>query len=145
MNGAVHRGWCSRMGEDLSSGPYSKGYSLNHEVHRIKKVGRDCWRSPGQLLLKHIPQGSHCEASRWVVSMQRRLPHLSGQSVPGLCYLQSKDIFSCVQTELLGSSLCPLPLVLSVGTTKKILAHPLASCPAVCVAQIPSQDRKSVV
>jgi len=51
-----------------------------------------------------------------------RLHNLPGQPVPGLSHPQSKQVLPHVQTELLCFSLCPLPLVLSLGTTEKSLA-----------------------
>ena len=48
---------------------------------------------------------------------RRRLYNLPGQPVPGLRHPQREEVLPHVQVELLCFSLCPLPLVLSLGTT----------------------------
>ena len=61
--------------------------------------------------------------------LQRRRPHhLSGQPVSVSVNLKVKSFLLMFRWDLLCSSRCPLPLVLSSGTTKK--SHPLDPNPS---------------
>ena len=56
------------------------------------------------------------------ISPGMETPQLPGQPVPGLSHPYSKKCFPMFRGNLLCFSVCPLPLVLSLGTTEKSLA-----------------------
>jgi len=64
----------------------------------------------------------HRTASRQDLKERRRIHNLPGQPVPGLHHFRGKKFFLMFRWNFLCFSLCPLPLVLSLGTTEKSLA-----------------------
>lgn len=91
--------------------------------HRMVKVGRDLWRSPGPTpLLRqgHLKQVAEVHVQSAFEYLQRGRTH----SVPALRQPHMKNHFPEFRGNLLCSNLlcftwCPLPLVLSLGTTDK--------------------------
>ena len=96
--------------------------------HRIIEVGSDLWRSlgPTPLLkkgyLKLVAQ-DHVQMS-FEYLQGWRLRNLSGQAVQVLSHPHSEKMFPDIQGEPPVFQFVPLPLVLSLGTTKKSLASP---------------------
>ena len=94
--------------------------------HRMFGVGRDLWRSPSPTPLpkqSHLQQAAQDLVQAGLEYLQRRRIHSpSGQPVPVLRHPQREEVLPYVQMELPIFSLCPLPLVLSLGTTEKSLA-----------------------
>jgi len=102
--------------------------------HRTAGVGRDLWTlssaTPwlrqgqlGEVIQDYVHSGFEYH-HRW------RLHSLSGTPAPLFDHTHSKEVFSCVQMQFpvfglfacLFFNLCPLLLLLSVGTTNKSLA-----------------------
>lgn len=71
-----------------------------------------------QIPLKHINQG-HAHVAFEYLQGRRYLP---GQPVPVVCHPHSKTFLLVFSQNFLCSSLCPLPLILSLGTTDKSVA-----------------------
>jgi len=89
-------------------------------------VGRDLCgsSSPTHLPKQGHPQQAaedHVQAGLEYLQ-RRRLHNLSGQPVPVLVTLRGKKFFLMFRRNFLCFSLCPLSLVLSLGTTEKSLA-----------------------
>lgn len=59
----------------------------------------------------------------------RRLHSLSEQPAPVL-HIHSEEVLPHVRWDFLYNSFCPLPLVLLLGTTKKVWLHPLDTLPS---------------
>jgi len=80
--------------------------------------------SPAPLLKQgHLEQAAQNLVQVGLEYLQRRRLHsLPRQPVPVLCHPQSEDVLPHVRQNFLCFSLCPLPLVLSLGTTEKSLA-----------------------
>jgi len=94
--------------------------------HRMLGVGRDLCGSPSPTPLpKQVPlqQAAQDLVHAGLEYLQRiRLHSLPGQPVPVLRHPQREEVLPHVQLELFPCfSLCPLPLVLSLGTTEKSL------------------------
>ena len=88
--------------------------------HRIVEVGRDLCGSPSPTpLLKqgHLQQAAQDRVQVGLEYLQRR--RLQGQ---GSVTLRGKKFFLLFSWNFLCFSLCPLPLVLLLGTTEKSLA-----------------------
>jgi len=89
-------------------------------------VGRDLCESSSPTSLPK--QGHPEQAAQDLVQVgleylqRRRLHHLPGQPGPVLRHPQREEVLPHVQLNFLCLSLCPLPLVLSLGTTEKSLA-----------------------
>jgi len=96
------------------------------QTHRMAGAGRDlCGASSPTPPLKqgHLQQAAQDLVQGGLEYLQRRRLHsLPGQPVPVLRHPQSEEVLPHVQTNFLCFSLCPLPLVLSLGTTEKSLA-----------------------
>ena len=93
--------------------------------HRMFGVGRDlCGSSSPTLLPK---QGHPQQAAQDLVQVgleylqRRRLHNLPGQPVPVSVTLRGKKFLLMFRRNFLCLSLCPLPLVLSLGTTEQSL------------------------
>jgi len=99
---------------------------LISQNHRMFGVGRDLCGSPSPTPLPkqgHPEQAAQdCVQVGFEYLQRRRLHSLPGQPVPGLRHPQMKKFFLGFIWNFLCFSLCPLPLVLSLGTTGKSLA-----------------------
>ena len=93
--------------------------------HRMAELGRDLWRSSGP-----TPLLTHSQLPR---TMSRQLFNISEDggstsSVGNLCRCSVtpavKECFPIFRWNLLCFTLCPLPLVLSLGTTERAWLHP---------------------
>ena len=102
----------------------SSNYRITESQHG--RVGRDLWRSssPTPLLEQDHPEQVAQDRIQagFEYLQRRRLHNLSEQPVPVLGHPQSEEFFFRFRWNFLCSSLCPLPLVLSLGTTEEILA-----------------------
>jgi len=94
--------------------------------HRIVGVGRDlCGSSSPTLLPKqgYLQQAAQDPVQAGLEYLQRRRLHnLPGQPVQGSVTLRGKKFLLMFRRNFLCFSLCPLPLVLSLGTTEKSLS-----------------------
>jgi len=94
--------------------------------HRMVGVGRDlCGSSSPTLLPKqgHLQQAAqHLVQPSLEYLQRRRLHNLPGQPVPVLRHPQREEVLHMFRWNFLCFSFCPLPLVLSLGTTEKSLA-----------------------
>ena len=90
------------------------------------EVRRDLWRSSGLMpLLKqgHLePAGQDHVQTAFEYLQGGRLHNLLWLLVPVFRYPCSKELFPIFRVNFLCFNLCPLPLVLSLGTTEKSLA-----------------------
>jgi len=94
--------------------------------HRLFQIGRDLWRTPGpspllkqghlELLVQDHVQTAFEYLQGW------RFHNFPGQLVPALSHPHRKKAFPDVQREPPVFSLCPLSVVLSLGTTEESLA-----------------------
>jgi len=86
-------------------------------------VGRDLQGSSGPTSL--LKQGHLEQVTQDLVQAgfeyPQRLHNLPGQPVPVLHHVRVKKFFLMFRRNFLCCSLCPLPLVLSLGTTEKSL------------------------
>jgi len=95
------------------------------QAHRRVAEERCLWRSscPAALLsqgqLESVAQ-DHVQVAFNCLQAWRL--HLSGQSVPVLSHRHSEKCFPAFRATLLCFSLCPLPLILALGTTGQSLA-----------------------
>lgn len=98
-------------------------YILNH---RIAVVGRDLWTSLNPTpLLKQVPDSRlGRKASRWVLSISREGVSIDslGSLLQCSATLSAKKFLLMFRWNFPCSTLCPLQLVLLMGTTKKSLA-----------------------
>jgi len=106
--------------------------------HRRVEVGRDLWRASGPTSL--IKQGHHLELVvqdpvqlAFDYLQGWRLHDFSGQPVPVLGHLHSEKVFPDVQKEPPVFGLCPLPLILLLGTTVKSLSSSSLHSPSIFV------------
>jgi len=86
------------------------------------EVGRDFWDSSGPT---HLLKQGHLQLiakDHAQTSSEWRHHNISGQSVPVLSCPHSEKVFPGVEVNLLCFSVCPLPPVLLLGTTRKSLA-----------------------
>jgi len=89
-------------------------------------VGRDLWGSSGptplpkQGHLQQVPQD--CVQAGLEYLQRRRIHNPLGSLFQGSVTIQVKKFFLVFRWNFLCFSLCPLPLVLSLGTTEKSLA-----------------------
>lgn len=96
----------------------------NHKTHRWLRL--ECTLGPsGPTLCSSRDTKSRWPKimSGWLWSSQRRLHNLFGQSAPVCHQPQSKEVSLDVQRKLPVYRLCPLPLVLALGTTEKHLTQ----------------------
>lgn len=108
---------------------------MTSQSHRIVGSGRELWKSQSPThLLKQLPySGLHRKASWQVLNFSRK-----GNSTISLGSLfqcsvtiKIKKFFLAFMWNFLCSSLCSLPLVLSVGTKKSLPSGLLASPDAI--------------
>ena len=89
---------------------------------RMVGVGRDLCGSSGPNPLPkqgHLQQAAQDRIQAGLEYLQRRRLHnLPGQPVPGLRHPQREEVLPMFSWNFLCFSLCPLPLVLSLGTTE---------------------------
>ena len=118
--------------------------NLTIENHSMVGVGRDLCGSPSPTLCPRRVTHSrlHSTASRrgWNISREEDSTTSLGSLGQGSVTLRVKKFFLMFSWNFLGFSLCPLPLVLSLGTTGKSLAP--SSWPPPCrylVSKVPSQ------
>jgi len=89
------------------------------ESHRRLRLGGICRHHPVHPLQGQLEQAAQV-GSEYL--QEWRLHNLSGQPMPVPGHPYGEKVFSCVQNELRGFSLYPLPLVLSLDTTEKSLS-----------------------
>jgi len=99
--------------------------SVKSQNHRMVGVGRGLWGSSSQTPLTrqgHLQQTvqDHIQADLEYLQI-RRLHNPSGQLLQCSVTLQVKKIFLMFRQNKLCFSLCPLPVVLLLGTTEKSL------------------------
>lgn len=75
--------------------------------------------SSGRVILEHMAQD--CVQAILEYLQKRRLHNFSGQSVPVLSLLHSKEFLPHIRGSFLSIRFCPLPLVLLSGSTEKRL------------------------
>ena len=94
--------------------------------HRMFRVGRDlCGSSSPSPCQSRVTQSRlHRTASRQVLNISREGDSTTslGSLFKGSVTLRGKKFFLMFRRNFLCLSLCPLPLVLSLGTTEKSLA-----------------------
>ena len=96
-------------------------------------------------LPQQFPAAAAHTASRQVwISAQKETPPPLWAAVPGLCHPHSTQLFLTLTQNSLGSNLCPLPLVLALGTTKHSPA-PSSSPPTLQISTSTAQTPLSLL
>ena len=101
-------------------------FPTESQNHRMVGVGRDLWGSPSPTPCpSRVTQSRlHRTALRWVLNISREGDSTAplGSLGQGSVTLRGKKFFLLFRRNFPGFSLCPLPLVLLLGTTGKSLA-----------------------
>ena len=96
---------------------------VDSQHHGMCEAGRDPWRPPAPSPAQAGPPRAGCPGPRWLLEIPKEeTPPLSGQPVPGLLTRTAQKGCLGLRGSLLSSTLCPVPLVLALGT----------KCPSVC-------------
>jgi len=106
---------------------------LISQNHRMVGLGSDLCRSSSPTPLPkqgHLQQAAQDLFEAGVENLQRRrVNNLSGNLSQCSVTLRGKKFFLMFRQNFLCFSLCPLPLVLLLGTTEKSLPYPLDTHP----------------